>query len=63
MILIVTVKTVSGTNIAYPYHIPNGDYITGLQVDSEHGTLLFFPFQLTGDGMYVKREPESINGS
>lgn len=35
----------------------DGNYVTALEVSTIHGLLLRIPFQLTDDGMYVKREP------
>ncbi len=36
-----------------------GNYVTALEVSTIHGVLLRIPFQITDDGMYVKREPYS----
>lgn len=39
--------------------IHDGNYVTALEVSTIHGLLLRIPFQVTDDGMYVKREPYS----
>jgi hypothetical protein len=47
-------------DVAWTFQLPRGEHssITGLDLLSEHGLLLHFPFQLTDDRMYVKSEPE-----